>query len=177
MRTLVLGGTKFVGFEFLKNINKFLNDVYVISRMDACIDGVTSITLDRDDNKKLENAIIKIDPDVILDMICYNQRQANDIVQICSKLRNLKHYIMISTFFIYNYSNVYEGFDSLNEGQINNNYTKNKYLAEKVIYNSELFEKTTIIRPPFIIAHDDYKSKVSIFSEVNKVTNYCYRWA
>ncbi|AJI52691.1 NAD(P)H-binding protein [Francisella philomiragia] len=165
MRVLVLGGTKFVGLEFLKNIDKSINEVYVISRRAVDVEGVKSIALERDDSKELENAIISVDPDVILDMICYNQRQANDIINISSKLRNLNHYIMISTFFIYNYSDVYEGFEIVNEELIRDNYTKNKYLAEKTIYNSSLFEKATIIRPPFIIAYDDYSQRFQFLIE------------
>jgi nucleoside-diphosphate-sugar epimerase len=157
MKVVILGGTKYVGLELLKHLKN--EDVYVLSRQKISYKNITSIVTQRDSKEELKNHILTIQPEVILDMICYNPPQAQIIVDILTPLTFIKHYIMISTFFIYNYSDKFEEFEEIDSNTMNDNYTRNKYLAEKLISKSDIFKKTTIIRFPFIFSHDDYTKR------------------
>lgn len=157
MKIVILGGTKYVGLELLSLICKY--DVYVLSRKKIVLNNITSVIVDRKDSSSLRNEIKKIEPNIIVDMICYDKEDASNIINILSSLSNLKHYILISTFFIYNYSSKYEEFENIKIENIEDNYTKNKYLAEKQIVESEIYPKTSIIRFPFIFSIDDYSKR------------------
>ena len=167
MRIIILGGTKYVGLELLSLLNKY--DVYILSRKKIALNNITSIVIDRKDNTDLKNKIEKIEPDVIIDMICYDEDDAKNIINIISPLSNLKHYIMISTFFIYNYSLKYEEFENIKIENIKDNYTKNKYLAEKQIVKSNIYPKASIVRFPFIFSMDDYSKRFEYI--VNQTMN------
>jgi dTDP-4-dehydrorhamnose reductase len=156
-KLLVIGGTKYVGLELLTDLNQY--DVYVLSRKEIYIPNIKYIKIDREDKLKLKEYIFDINPNIILDMICYTQEDALNIVSIIENLISLEHYIFISTFFIYNYSLEYEKFEELDIKSIEDRYTKNKYEAEKIIYKSGIFSKTSIVRFPFIFSHDDFSKR------------------
>lgn len=163
MKIIILGGTKYVGLELLKHLTT--DDVYVLSRKKISHTNITSIVVERDDYDSLSEHINSIKPDVVLDMICYNPQQAKIMIDILSPLEDIKHYIMISTFFIYNYSSKFEAFEKLNIETIQDKYTKNKYLSEELIFNSYIFKKTTIVRFPFIFSSDDYSNRFEYLME------------
>lgn len=154
---MILGGTKYVGLELLNYLTDY--DVYIFSRKKISYTNTTSIVAERDDYHSLKEHIKNIKPDVVLDMICYNQKQAKIMIDILSPLAYVKHYIMVSTFFIYNYSSKFEAFEKLNIETIQDRYTKNKYSSEELIFNSSIFQKTTIVRFPFIFSSDDYSKR------------------
>lgn len=156
-KIVILGGTKYVGLSLIKHIKNY--KVYVLSKRLICQYDIESIIIDRKNKQDLRRVLNKIQPQIILDMICYEERDAIDIANIMESMTYLNHYIMISTFFIYNYSDKYEDFSDINLGLIDDNYTKNKYLAEKQIFNSSVFHKTSIVRFPFIFSHDDYTKR------------------
>lgn len=156
-KLLILGGTKFVGLELINYLKDY--EIYILSRTFISRCDVDSKILDRKNKQELAISIDRIQPEIILDMICYDEKDAIDIIDILDNLLCLKHYIMISTFFIYNYSNKHEQYEKCNLDFIKDNYTKNKYLAEKQIYSSSIFDKTTIVRFPFIFSFDDYTKR------------------
>lgn len=162
-KLVIIGGTKFVGLELINHLKDY--ETHVLSRKLILQDEVNSKVLDRKNKQELSIAIHKIQPEIILDMICYDEKDAVDMIAIIEDLSSVQHYIMISTFFIYNYSDKYEQFDELNIDMIMDNYTKNKYLAERQIFNSNIFDKTTIVRFPFIFSYDDYTKRFQYMIE------------
>lgn len=166
-KLLILGGTKYVGLELLKTINNY--DIYVLSRKPISINNIKFIQIDRKNKEELKKQISNINPEIILDMICYDKQDAQEMISIIEDLHSLTHYIIISSFFIYNYSSKYEEFEELDINIIEDNYTKNKYEAEKVIYKSKVFSKTSIVRFPFIFSKDDYSKRFQYLTQQSKI--------
>jgi len=157
-RLLIIGGTKYIGLELIKYLEGF--EVFICSRKLTFYKGVNERVIDRKCKKELLAAICNIQPEIILDMICYDQQDAIDLSDILTRqLPYLEHYIMISTFFMYKYSDDVGELSEISLSEINDSYTKGKYLAEKIICNSEFFEKVTIVRFPFVFSHDDYSGR------------------
>ena len=170
MNIVIIGGTKYVGLSLLSYLKN--DNVYILSRKKIKTkENQKSIIIDRKNEEELSNCIKDINPDVIIDKICYELNDAKIISKIVKTQEkiNLKHYIMISTFFIYNYINEKEEFKKLDISCIEDNYTKNKYLAEEYLYNSDIFPITSIVRFPFIFSNDDYSKRFQ--STIEEVIN------
>jgi len=157
-RLMIIGGTKYIGLELIKHLQDF--EVHICSRKLTFYEGINEKVMDRKSKKELLGAVRNIQPEIILDMICYDQQDATDMSDILTKnVPCLEHYIMISTFFMYKYSYDLGELSEITLGEINDGYTRGKYLAEKTIFNSGFFEKVTIVRFPFVFSHDDYSGR------------------
>lgn len=158
MVILVLGGTRFVGRDLVKLLtsnNK--NEVFVISRnTNEKTKGVNYISLDRNNNSLLYKHLYEIKPDIIIDFICFSSEHTEPIKLYNENFNKLKHYIMISTFFVYLYDKSINKEKQIISKDINDNYAKNKLTAENEIFEDKLFLKATLIRFPFIVSYDDY---------------------
>jgi hypothetical protein len=98
-------------------------------------------------------------------MVNFDESDSQGITSLYKQgyLKSLNHYIMISSFFVYNH------FDSqifaekklnrnYNQGNIDG-YTKRKIESEMGLYDSELMTITTILRLPFLFSADDYSNR------------------
>src|SRR5438132_3284138 len=83
MHVLVIGGTGFIGRHAVRRLIEAGNTVTVFHRGQTNAglpDGVNYISGERSDLQSFAAEFKRIEPDVALDMICYNKREALDLV-------------------------------------------------------------------------------------------------
>lgn len=179
MKVLILGGTRYVGLSLVKKMqsHKKFAKIYTLSRKKKESYAEHSL-LDRTDTKALEKIILRLRPNIIIDLICFTKKDGNAILDFKKRgvLSSVKHYIVISTFFVYNYFNlnVYREKKLQLNKQINtikDSYTKNKVEMELALYSPELLKILSIIRFPYIFSWDDYTNRFQSICEIARTNN------
>ena len=149
MRVLILGGTKYVGqgLAATMRLNRSFSQVYTLSNKKK--NSIDHFFLDRNDLKKLAKIFLNFRPEIVIDFINYDKKDSKTIIELLELgvLKTLKHYLVISTFFVYNYfslSNYREEKLKPNDRieQIKDLYTRNKIEMEIALYNSKLYHIT-----------------------------------
>jgi dTDP-4-dehydrorhamnose reductase len=180
MRVLILGGTRYFGkntFERLMK-NAHLTCVKTLSRSKQNRDTKSHIICDRKNRNELFSVFNSFQPDVIVDMVNFSIDDSNGLIEAYSKnlLTSLKHYIMVSSFFVYNHFDLREyrekqlDFSLIKMKKIDN-YTYQKIEAESALYKSKLMNLTSILRLPFIFSSDDYSGRFQLMCEISKRGN------
>ena len=181
MRVLILGGTRYFGKAtvelLMKNVH--FTDVKTLSRSKQNRDSVSHIICDRKNINELYSVFRSFQPDVIVDMINFSKDDSKGLVAAYSNglLASLKHYIMVSSFFVYNYFDLTEFREKqldLSLVKINkmDNYTYQKIEAEIALYRSQLMDLTSILRLPFVFSSDDYSGRFQSMCEISKRGNF-----
>lgn len=167
MRLMVIGGTRYAGRSLLQLCSEspVFSALSVVSRRRVDIKGITSVQLDRKDERALRQAIMAFAPDVIIDMICYDGADAKAMARLEAEgsLRSVQHYIVISTFFLNQHEALASGISSHTDhdeiARISDGYTRRKAEMEQRLAQSSLSDRSTILRLPFIFSRDDYTDR------------------
>src|SRR6185295_17031253 len=83
MKALIIGGTRFIGLRVVHHLTEHGHDVTVFhrgqtnSRMPTTVNQITG---DRRDLSRFASEFAQIAPDVVLDMICYNEPEAETLM-------------------------------------------------------------------------------------------------
>lgn len=176
-KILILGGTRYLGKSIVNKIeNNSSFDISTLSRSKTKTN-IKHFVCNRKNTSELKKILINFNPNIILDMINFDGSDSNQISELYkSKILNkLSHYIMISSFFIYNYFD----YKLFSEKKINNNYdnkfidtyTKQKIESEIELYSSEIMNITTILRLPFIFSADDYTNRFQRLCDLSRNCN------
>lgn len=171
MRLMVIGGTRYAGRTLLERCAEtpVFSEVCVASRRRVDMDGITSVLLDRKDEAALRQAIAAFSPDVVVDMICYDGADAAAMgrMQGDGWLRSIRHYVVISTFFLNQHdalaAGISAGSDAAEFARIADGYTRRKAEMEWQLAQSPLHDRSTILRLPFIFSRDDYTDRFQTF--------------
>ena len=177
MRVLILGGTRYFGrsaFEALRD-NTQISTIQTLSRSRFSENDDYHTVCDRKNKEQLHSALRKFQPDVIVDMINFARDDSEGMVEAYDMgiLSSLKHYIVISSFFVYNYFDEIEfregplDLSKINENKVDG-YTFRKIEMETVLYASELMNFTSILRLPFVFSADDYSGRFQKICEIAK---------
>ena len=168
MKILIIGGTRFVGLKTAKILSNLGHQVTTLSRSNSQFDKVKHLVCDRKNGIHLKEVIIKEEPDFILDMVCFDRGDSLGMIDLYNRgfLEHVKHYCVISTFFLYNYFDNYECNFNGDIESIKDGYTKRKAELEREFYNSKIFEIMSIVRFPFIFSHDDYTGRFQNFCKL-----------
>ena len=180
MRVLVLGGTRYFGQAstalLLKSIT--LTSVKTLSRSKQNGDDKSHIICDRKNISELHSVFRDFRPNIIVDMINFSRDDSKELVKAYSNglLTSLKHYIMVSSFFVYNHFDLKEFQEkkldlSLVKASKVDNYTYQKIEAEATLYESQLMDLTSILRLPFVFSSDDYSGRFQSMCEISKQGN------
>ncbi len=168
MKIIIFGGTRYTGKHLVELLKKTDHDVYVLARRNKEDQNIKFIECDRKNEDEVKKILLDISPDVIIDMICFDVLDMKTIINSIKELSTLKHYIFISTFYVYNYIDENEKALLDNIDLIEDRYTKNKVEAENLLYKSDLFHKSSIVRLPFIFSYDDYSNRFqNLISMIN----------
>lgn len=165
MKILILGGTRFFGKTTANILSSEGHDVVTASRSAVSHGQIRHAICDRKDQYALEQLLQREKPDAILDMVCFDKSDGLGVSQLFDSgfMASVGHYIMVSSFFVYNSSTESEMEFSGDLTEICDGYTRRKIEAENAIHRSELFKSTSIIRLPFVFAHDDYSGRFQKF--------------
>ena len=173
IRILILGGTRYLGKAVVNQIKKNKKfEIATLSRSEEKTD-IKHFVCDRKDTSKLMKIFKNFSPNIILDMINFDKDDSQEISNLYEQecLSELCHYIMISSFFIYNHFD----YKYFSEKKINENfnsihidrYTKCKIESEINLYSSKLMDITTILRLPFVFSADDYTNRFQRLCEIS----------
>jgi len=178
-KVLVIGGTRYIGpalLEMLGNENS-ISAIGTVSRSDEKHDPIIHFIGDRKNTQVLHQILNDFQPNIIIDMVCFDGDDVDGIIDAFDKayLTCLEHYIVVSTFFVYNIFNIddfrekpLEDIDVKNE--IVDSYTLGKIALENRLHKSSLMEVSSILRLPFVFSSDDYTGrfqKICVLSSQN----------
>ncbi len=172
MKILIIGGTRYIGLRLYKDLKKEKSlKIYTLSRSKFI--NKNHIICDRNNYYKLEKVFKKINPEIILDMVNFSGQNSKDIKNLFEKKKipSLKHYIVISSFFVYEYFSLKKYREKIlttKQKIEKDSYTKNKVEMEKNLYSSKIFDITTIVRFPFIFSFDDYTGRFQKICDISK---------
>ena len=168
MRTLVIGGTRFIGLHVVPQLLELGHQLTVLNNDSQPLpwlnQGVKHIHGDRNDEAQLTEALAGQEYDAVVDMILYNSTQAELIIKVLAG--RLGHYLMLSTRSVYATpvsSPIREG-DPLDQNPANA-FGYNKAQAEGVLleaYAKQGFP-ATIMRLPAIYGEHDYQIRERYF--------------
>tara|TARA_Y100001968_G_C19446380_1_gene765612 strand:+ start:594 stop:1466 length:873 start_codon:yes stop_codon:yes gene_type:complete len=174
MKVFILGGNRYVGLKLLKLMQEKseIDDVFTLSRTKNFYNFKNHFLGNRQDTRLLESLLCKYRPDILIDMICFSKNDIQSILDLKSKgaLDSIKHYIVISSFFVYNYF-PYKQFKEKKlsikylKSPIKEPYTMQKVEMETTLMQSDFFEFSSIVRFPFIFSSDDYTQRFQSFCE------------
>jgi len=176
IRILILGGTRYLGKAIVNQISKKIFEIATLSRSEEKTD-VKHFVCDRKNSCELKKVFVHFSPNIILDMVNYDRGDSQGISDLYEQgfISELNHYIMISSFFVYNHFD-YHLFSEkkLTENFNLNNidgYTKRKIQSEVRLYTSNLMDITTILRLPFVFSADDYSNRFQRLCELSLIGN------
>ena len=157
MKVLVFGGSSFMGRSALKQLHAAGHQVTVATRSPekvATLD-IPTLKLERKSADSVAKVLKMAKPDVLLDMICYDEEDAVTLLEGIKQCGiTPEHYLMVSSFFVYHHLAEWEAPATVPE-TMDDRYTYNKLAAEHRLQNSPLHERTTYLRFPFIISAND----------------------
>ena len=171
IRILIIGGTRYLGKAIANQITKKKFEIATLSRSEEKTE-VKHFVCDRKNSCELKKVFINFSPNIILDMVNFDKGDSQSISELYEQgfISELNHYIMISSFFVYNHFD-YNLFaekrlsENLNLNDIEG-YTKRKIQSELRLYTSNLMDITTILRLPFVFSADDYSNRFQRLCEL-----------
>lgn len=168
MKVLILGGTRYMGRAAARHLAAAGHEVVSVSRTPMEGGAIRHRVCDRKDQAALANLLREEAPAAILDMVCFDAGDAAGMARLFESgaLDGLRHYLMVSTFFPYNYTDERETAFADDPVVIADGYTRRKVEAEANIQRSPLFAKSSILRLPFVFSHDDYSGRFQRFCEM-----------
>ena len=159
---LVFGGSRYAGEALVRRLVLEGNRVTVATRSPETLSDLC-VTIHRTDRKsgaEVAALLQRVKPEIIIDMICFDADDVNALLEGCTPpvLKQLTHYIMVSTFFVYHHLNNHEApVTAIPETE--DRYTQNKMTAEQILMAGPLASRLTIARLPFILSADDYTGR------------------
>lgn len=167
MKVLILGGTRYMGRAAATRLAAG-HEVVSVSRTPMEKGAIRHRVCDRKDQAALANLLREEAPAAILDMVCFDANDGAGMAHLFESgaLDGLRHYLMVSTFFPYNYFDAREAPFAGDPAAIADGYTRRKVEAEANIQRSPLFAKSSILRLPFVFSHDDYSGRFQRFCEM-----------
>lgn len=168
MKIIILGGTRYMGRAAATRLAAAGHEVVSVSRTPTEDTSIRHRVCDRKNPDALEAILRAEQPAAILDMICFDAGDGASMARLidAGALEGLAHYLMVSTFFPYNYFDAREAAFSGDPAAITDGYTRRKVEAEANIHGSGLFVLSSILRLPFVFSHDDYTGRFQRFCEM-----------
>ena len=174
IRILILGGTRYLGKAIANQITKEKFEIATLSRSEEKIEG-KHFVCDRKNICELKKVFVNFSPNIILDMVNYDEEDSQGILDLYEQgfVSELNHYIMISSFFVYNYFDYHLFSEKKLDGNFNltniDGYTKRKIQSEVRLYTSNLMDIATIIRLPFVFSADDHSNRFQRLCELSLI--------
>lgn len=183
MNVLVIGGTRFMGPDVVSGLVEKGHNVTVLHRGQTIAKspaGVNQITGDRDNIEKYKSAIMKCNPDVVIDMILLNEQQADELLNVISGIA--RKLVVVSSGDVYHRYDLLRGVETgpaehhplkedaplreklypyrdMASGPEDYFYSYDKILVERKIMASPDVD-ATVVRLPFVYGPRDYQHRL-----------------
>lgn len=173
IKILILGGTKFIGKNLIKKLEKKHFTVDVVSRRKINIKNINNyFNINLNKIKKINT---KITYDYIIDFISKNEKDLNEVF---NKI-NFDKYIFISTTWLVKLNDKIKLNKKIdnnlvfkkNINKVTKNYLLNKYKLEKFIFNKSKLKtknKFYILRLPIILGNNDHTNRLNFYYSRSK---------
>ena len=177
---LVIGGTKYLGLEFIKILDKSKINFFVASRKKIEVDNF--IKIDRKSQNELDKLFIDKQFDVVIDFINYSGLDSKILLNSISKQIKPPKLILISTVYTYALPTEIDCDSLFKEVSFNPLKYKNSILDRPDVTYSEgkrdmesyciknyRNDKLVILRFPIILGANDYTNRTQFY--INKIKN------
>jgi nucleoside-diphosphate-sugar epimerase len=163
-RALVLGGAGFIGVAACKELMRRGVETIAAGRTDRPYGTFTSyVAFDRSDEQQLKRALEQVEPDVLLDLACY---QPGDVPPVARRFRGAR-YVFVSTGAVYPSLNGRpareEDFVPLaGEPPQSLDYADGKRWCETLLARDRDLP-WTVIRPPAVFGPSDHTLRIAAY--------------
>lgn len=171
---LVIGGTKYLGLEFIKMLDRGKINLFVASRKKIEVNNF--IEIDRKSQEDLVQVFLDNQFDVVIDFINYSGLDSKKLLYSISKQIQTPRLILISTVYTYdlptdiNCDSIYKE-DSFNPLEHDNSildrpevtYTEGKRDMESYCLKNYPNDKLVILRFPIILGANDYTNRTQFY--------------
>jgi aryl-alcohol dehydrogenase-like predicted oxidoreductase/nucleoside-diphosphate-sugar epimerase len=164
MKLLILGGTRFVGKELLRQAIEQKHDITLISLDEPeGLEFITWLKVNRDDQEALTEALKDKEFDCVIDNIAYNGYHVHKLLQALNG--RTKRYVLTSTIDTYQHQKLKLA-DEVDDKNLTmeeitqdsphyKKYSVGKRAAERVLRNDNSPIEKVIIRPAVVIGTED----------------------
>ncbi len=176
---LVLGGTRFLGIEFVNILNEKNTKLFVASRNK--ISTQNFINIDRKNQNDLDNLFKNIQFDVVIDFINFSLPDSEKLLRALKFQAKSPKLILISTTYVYDTPLKIEKNSIFNEhGFIPGKYKVSGFDRPEISYsngkremesysvNNYDSDKLVILRFPIILGAKDYTGRTNFYSSLIK---------
>ncbi len=176
---LVLGGTRYLGLEFINILNGENIKLFVASRNKIYTQNF--INIDRKNQNDLDNLFKNIQFDVVIDFINFSLPDSEKLLNALRFQINPPKLILISTTYIYDNPLQIEKDSIFNENGFlpskhklfgldrpDISYSNGKRDMEIYSVNNYYSDKLVILRFPIILGANDYTQRTSFYSSLIK---------
>ena len=177
---LVIGGTKYLGLEFIKILDKRKINIFVASRKKIEVDNF--IKIDRKNQNELDKLFIDNQFHVVIDFINYSGLDSKILLSSISKQIKSPKLILISTVYTYALPTDIDCDSLFKEVSFNPIKHKNSILDRPDVTYSEgkrdmesyciknyRNDKLVILRFPIILGANDYTNRTQFY--IDKIKN------
>jgi len=177
---LVIGGTKYLGLEFIKLLDKSKINFFVASRKKIEVENF--IKIDRKNQNDLDKLFIDNQFDIVIDFINYSGLDSKILLKSISKQSKPPKLILISTVYTYALpieidSNSLFKEVSFNPLKYDNSikdrphvtYSEGKRDMESYCIKNYNIDKLVILRFPIILGANDYTKRTHFY--IDKIKN------
>ena len=164
-RALVLGGAGFIGVAACKELMRRGVETIAAGRKDRPYGTFTSyVAFDRADEDQLARALGQVQPDVLLDLACY---EPQDVAAVARHFKG-ERYVFVSTGV---YPDLHgkpareDDFSPLRgDPPVNLDYREGKRWCETVLFRTRDFP-WTVVRPPAVFGAADHTLRIAAYIE------------
>ena len=175
-KILILGGTRYLGLEFIKLLNNSNYQFFVASRKKIMVNNFFEI--DRKCQSDLDELFKKKQFDVVVDFINYSNLDSKLLLKSINSQKKVPKLILISTTYTYGlptnvkkdsiYSEIdFNPFDSKKD--INDrdlvSYSEGKRNMESYCTQNYRNDKLVILRFPILLGANDYTKRTQYYTE------------
>lgn len=178
-KILVIGGTRYLGLDFLSLLKDSKNELFVASRKK--IPTGNFIYIDRKNQKNLNKLFLQNNFDVVIDFICYSGSDSKKLYNSIILQKKIPKLILISTVYVYG-TPLNINFDyCFNENNFRANlypgslldrplvtYAQGKRDMESFFMKRYEKEKLAILRFPIILGANDYTLRTHFYYNLIK---------
>ncbi|HYF50555.1 MAG TPA: NAD-dependent epimerase/dehydratase family protein [Planctomycetota bacterium] len=141
MRVLMLGGSGLISSETTRALLELGHDTYALTRgkrafriSEVSGRSVKNVVADRHDKTALKKVLAEVDPEVVIDLICYQPQEMKDLIEV--RNRSLKHLVFVSTVCALGGELAQHPATGTTERRPSFDYGRNKMILEDIVLDA-----------------------------------------